>query len=198
MTRIVAGRWASRRLAVPRGGATRPTTDRVREAVFAHVAAWLGAGAAPADEQLQGLTFLDLYAGSGAVGLEAASRGATTCWVERDPATARLIERNGRELGAEGGVARTDVVTFLAKRPVHPYDLIWLDPPYDLPTPVVDRLLNLVVSQAWLGSTGLIMIERAGRTAAPALAEGFTDHWLRQYGDTTVYFACQPATKEFP
>jgi 16S rRNA (guanine966-N2)-methyltransferase len=115
MSRIVAGRWASRRLVTPAGAATRPTADRVREAVFAHVAAALGRTDRPAAEQLDGLSFLDLFAGSGAVGLEAAARGAApVTWVERDAAACRVIERNRRDLGAEGWVVRQEVGAFLA------------------------------------------------------------------------------------
>jgi 16S rRNA (guanine966-N2)-methyltransferase len=190
MSRIVAGRWASRRLATPPGAATRPTTERVREAVFAHVVAELGrADEAPA-AQLAGFSFLDLFAGSGAVGLEAASRGAgPVTWVERDPATARLIERNRRDLGAPGRVVRQDVAAVLARPGAEPYGLVWLDPPYDLPAAAVDRLLDALVAGGWLAGGGLVLIERPARGAAPSLKGDFAKPWSRDYGDTRIHAA---------
>src|SRR5215218_7676192 len=100
MTRIISGAAGGRRLATPSGPATRPTTDRVREALFSSIESWCGS--------LQGLRFLDLFAGSGAVGLEAWSRGAgVVTLVESDRRTARLIADNARTLG----FAKADVVS---------------------------------------------------------------------------------------
>src|SRR4051794_39416836 len=124
MTRIIGGRVGGRRIATPRGVSTRPTSDRVREALFATIESWCGS--------LAGLRFLDLYAGSGAVGLEAWSRGAgVVTMVEQDRRTASMIAANARDLG----FSRADVVTgpvagALAHVPAAPYDVAFLDPPY--------------------------------------------------------------------
>jgi len=184
--RIVAGRWASRPVASPRGQSTRPTSERVREAVFAHVAARLGRSG-PAGDQLRGLRFLDLFAGSGAVGLEAASRGATwVTWVERDPAAAALAERNRRLLGADGRVVRSSAEAYLARPAAAPFDLIWLDPPYSRPSPDVDQLLGLTQRQGWLAEDGLVLLERPVRSEPPT-GPGWDDPWRRDYGDTSVF-----------
>ncbi|MDR1265688.1 MAG: RsmD family RNA methyltransferase [Propionibacteriaceae bacterium] len=193
MIRIVAGRWASRRLAAPAGDRVRPTSDRVREAVFAHLAARLGRGGAAPEDQLTGLTFLDLFAGGGGVGYEAASRGAASVtWVERDRAAAGLIERQRRLLGATGRVVSTAVETFLECPGRHDgarpgFDLVWLDPPYDLPAAELERLIDLVWEHGWLALDGLILVERSKRSPTPRLERHFPDHWWRDYGDTRVY-----------
>src|SRR6187200_3360511 len=91
MSRIIAGSRRGRRIAMPPGDRTRPTSDRVREALFSAIAAWAGRAAEPVEQSLAGLAFCDLYAGSGAVGLEAASRGAyPVLLIERDLRTAQL------------------------------------------------------------------------------------------------------------
>jgi 16S rRNA (guanine966-N2)-methyltransferase len=129
--RVVAGRFGGRRLAAPRGRTTRPTADRVREALFS----MLG--------DVSQARVLDLYAGSGALGIEALSRGAQSAlFVESDPRAVAVIRRNLTEIGAEGEVRRQDVVRFLraaaAERttPGTGFDLVFCDPPYDLaPSP---------------------------------------------------------------
>jgi 16S rRNA (guanine966-N2)-methyltransferase len=117
--RVVAGEFRGRRLAAPRGRRTRPTADRVREALFS----MLG--------DVSGASVLDLYAGSGALGIEALSRGADSAvFVERDVQAVRMIERNLASLGLEQRVVRRDVVAFLA-RAEGAFDLVFCDPPYD-------------------------------------------------------------------
>jgi 16S rRNA (guanine966-N2)-methyltransferase len=117
--RIVAGEFRGRRLAAPRGVRTRPTADRVREALFS----MLG--------DVSGARVLDLYAGSGALGIEALSRGAgSAVFVERDPRAVAAIERNLESLGLEQEVLRQDAVRFLA-RAKGTFDLVFCDPPYD-------------------------------------------------------------------
>ena len=104
VTRIIAGARGGRRLAMPTGNSTRPTTDRVREALFSTITAWAGRSSASADEALAGLSFADLFAGSGAVGLEAASRGAApVLLVERSRRTAALAARNAQDLALHVG-----------------------------------------------------------------------------------------------
>jgi 16S rRNA (guanine966-N2)-methyltransferase len=122
--RVIAGEFRGRRLQAPRGARTRPTADRVREALFS----MLG--------DLSGVRVLDLYAGSGALGIEALSRGAASAvFVERDARAAATIKRNLDALGAEAEVRRQDVLRFLASGE-GPFDLVFCDPPYDLaPSP---------------------------------------------------------------
>ena len=117
--RVVAGEFRGRRLAAPRGARTRPTADRVREALFS----MLG--------DVSGARVLDLYAGSGALGIEALSRGAgSAVFVDRDPRAVAAIERNLESLGLEQEVLRQDAVRFLA-RARGTFDLVFCDPPYD-------------------------------------------------------------------
>jgi 16S rRNA (guanine966-N2)-methyltransferase len=155
------------------------------------LAALLGRADGPADGQLAGLGFLDLFAGTGAVGLEAASRGAGPVrWVEKDPAAARLIDRCRSSLGASGQVSRADVGALLAAPAPAPFDLVWLDPPYAFPTAAVDRLTAAAWANGWLAADGLLLVERSGHSDAPSLA-GFRETWVRRYGDTRVFFARQ-------
>jgi 16S rRNA (guanine966-N2)-methyltransferase len=117
--RVVAGAFKGRRLVAPRGAGTRPTADRVREALFS----MLG--------DVEGARVLDLFAGSGALGIEALSRGAASVvFVERDARAAAAIERNLAAVGADARIARQDVGRFLG-RDEGPYDLVFCDPPYD-------------------------------------------------------------------
>ncbi|HVG75748.1 MAG TPA: 16S rRNA (guanine(966)-N(2))-methyltransferase RsmD [Thermoleophilaceae bacterium] len=117
--RVVAGEFKGRRLAAPRGRRTRPTADRVREAIFS----MLG--------DVSGARVLDLYAGSGALGIEALSRGAESAvFVERDRAALAALERNLEATGAPGEVRRQDVARFLARQE-GTFDLVFCDPPYD-------------------------------------------------------------------
>jgi 16S rRNA (guanine966-N2)-methyltransferase len=118
--RVVAGEFKGRRLHAPRGTRTRPTADRVREALFS----MLG--------DVSGARVLDLYAGSGALGIEALSRGAESAvFVERDRGALAALERNLEAIGASGEVRRQDVARFLA-RPEGTFDLVFCDPPYDV------------------------------------------------------------------
>ena len=117
MTRIIGGAAGGRRITTPRGAATRPTSDRVREALFSAIESWCGS--------LHGLRFLDLYAGSGAVGLEAWSRGAgVVTLVEQDRRTAALIADNARTIGcASADVVTGSVHATLHRPPSAPYDV---------------------------------------------------------------------------
>jgi 16S rRNA (guanine966-N2)-methyltransferase len=138
--RVVAGTYKGRRLAAPRGTRTRPTADRVREALFS----MLG--------DVGGARVLDLYAGSGALGIEALSRGADSAvFVERDAQAVATIERNLAAVGAEATVLRQDALRFLA-RADGAFDLVFCDPPYDsasrLAGPLADRLPALIAEDA--------------------------------------------------
>lgn len=197
MSRIIAGAARGRRLATPDGDQTRPTTDRVREALFSALASWAGGADADPAESLAGLAVLDLYAGSGAVGLEAASRGAAPVWlVESDRKTADLIRRNAAELGLGGSAAagrRVSVQaakaeTFVAGPPPTAFDVIWADPPYRLESESLDALVAALVEGGWLVRNGLIVLERAKRDPAPQWPAVIDDTWQRRYGETTLYF----------
>lgn len=187
MSRIIAGRAKGHRLAMPKGVRTRPTTDRTREALFSTLASWFDAADADASSQLAGVTVLDLFAGSGAVGLEAASRGASAVvLVESDRPTARLIQDNARATGLAVEV-RTAKAEAVAQAPGRAFDLIFLDPPYDLPTEAVEGLLTALAERA-VADRGLVVVERSGRDRDPVWPERFTDAWQRGYGETVLHF----------
>ncbi|HMR50805.1 MAG TPA: 16S rRNA (guanine(966)-N(2))-methyltransferase RsmD [Arachnia sp.] len=186
MARIIAGTAKGRRIEAPKGSKTRPTTDRVREALFSALASWFdGTDAEPA-EQLSGLTVLDLCAGSGAIALEAASRGAArVVAVEHDRTAAALIAANARATGL-----RVDVLTGKAEQfasaPGEAYDLVFLDPPYE--ADIVDEVLSGLVAGERLAPRALVVVERSARGAAPRWPSVFTDVWERGYGETVLHF----------
>ncbi|MAO79871.1 16S rRNA (guanine(966)-N(2))-methyltransferase RsmD [uncultured Nocardioides sp.] len=186
MTRIIGGSAGGRRLETPRGEATRPTSDRVREALFSAVESWCGT--------LSGLRVLDLYAGSGALGLEACSRGADhALLVERDRRTAAVITANARTLGLPGArVVAASVGTVLASAPDRPYDLVLADPPYPLPAEEVDADLEALVAHGWLAGDALVVVERGRRSPEPSWPVGFTAQRRRKYGETTLWSAEWP------
>jgi 16S rRNA (guanine966-N2)-methyltransferase len=167
--RVVAGEFRGRRLAAPRGTRTRPTADRVREALFS----MLG--------DMSGARVLDLYAGSGALGIEALSRGADSAvFVERDPRAVAAIERNLESLGLEQEVLRQDAVRFLA-RAEGTFDLVFCDPPYDsasrLAGPLAEHLPALTSEHA------RIVTESDKRTPLDLPLPLLTE---RTYGDTRI------------
>jgi 16S rRNA (guanine966-N2)-methyltransferase len=181
MTRIIGGRAGGRRISVPRGVNTRPTSDRVREALFSAIESWCGS--------LSGLRFLDLYAGSGAVGLEAWSRGAgVVTLVEQDRRTAAMIATNARNLG----FSRADIITgqvsgTLARPPSAPYDVAFLDPPYAHTDREVAADLA-VLAQAWLVPGAMVVVERGSRSAEPTWPEGFGHVRQKKYGETVLWY----------
>jgi 16S rRNA (guanine966-N2)-methyltransferase len=189
VTRIIAGSRKGHRLRTPAHSATRPTTDRVREASFSLIADWAGTAGSAADEMLAGLSFLDLYAGSGGVALEAASRGAApVVAVESDLSTARIARGNARETGLPVTVLASTVEKALAGEPQVPFDVVWADPPYALSG---ERLGSVLAAAAdrWLAADGLLVLERSSRDPAPQWPSVVTDSWQRRYGETTLYFA---------
>jgi 16S rRNA (guanine966-N2)-methyltransferase len=174
---------------MPSGDRTRPTTDRVREALFSALAAWAGTSAAAPEATLDGLSFCDLYAGSGAVGLEAASRGAApVLLVEGDRRTAQVTRRNADELGLTVEVRALRVETVLAQPATRSYDIVFADPPYELAADTLDRLLGLAWTHGWVAEHGLVVVERSRRTPPPSWPAAVTDTWSRTYGETIVYF----------
>ena len=187
MSRIIAGSAGGTRLATPSGDRTRPTTDRVREALFSTLATWNGSSDAGADAQLDGIAFCDLFAGSGGVGLEAASRGAEpVVLVEHDAPTARLIRQNAQKARLAARVEATTVDGYLT-RAADSFDVIWLDPPYPLTNEQVSHTLALALER--LVHNGLMVLERSVRTDDPTFPQG-TEHWSRTYGETVLHY-CQ-------
>lgn len=182
MTRIIGGTAGGRRLETPRGEATRPTSDRVREALFSALESWFGSW--------EGVRVLDLYAGSGAVGLEAASRGAAqVTLVEHDRRTAALIGSNARTLGLAVHVVTATAHTALARPPEQPVDLVFSDPPYPLADEAVDADLAMLVEHGWLADDALVVVERSRRSREPRWPDGFFSTQRRKYGETTLWRA---------
>ncbi|NJP30831.1 16S rRNA (guanine(966)-N(2))-methyltransferase RsmD [Micromonospora thermarum] len=183
MTRIVAGTLGGRRIAAPPGAGTRPTSDRVREALFSAV---------QAEVDLDGARFADLYAGSGAVGLEALSRGAEhVLLVESDPRAARVIRENVATLRAGSAVRLVTgkVGTVLAAGPDgDPYDVVFADPPYSVPDEEVSAMLRALVDHGWLAPAALVVVERSSRTGAVDWVQGVTAERSRRYGETTLWY----------
>lgn len=182
MTRIIGGSAGGRRISTPRGSATRPTSDRVREAMFSAVESWCGS--------LAGLRFLDLYAGSGAVGFEAWSRGAgVVTLVEQDRKTSELISRNAREIGfPKADVRSAGVDDVLRRPPATPYDLVFLDPPYLVTDEQVADDLALLVKCEWLVPDALVIVERPSRRSTVVWPDGLTRAREKKYGETTLWY----------
>jgi 16S rRNA (guanine(966)-N(2))-methyltransferase RsmD len=182
VTRIVAGTRGGRRLAAPAGEGTRPTSDRVREALFSTLETLT---------DIDGCRFADLYAGSGAVGLEAASRGAAhVLLVEAQARAARTVRENITALGL-GQVCRlvtARVSTVLADPAGEAYDVIFADPPYALPDQELEQAVAAGVGNGWLGPDGVLVLERSTRSGEPAAIEGVTAERSRRYGESTLWY----------
>jgi 16S rRNA (guanine966-N2)-methyltransferase len=184
VTRIVAGAARGRRLAVPPGRDTRPTSDRVREAIFSTVEAIRGA--------LGGARVLDLYAGSGALGLEALSRGAAhVLLVEADPRAVATIRDNVASLGLSGAeVAVGPVERIVAGTPPVSitYDILLADPPYRTDDSELRKVLRATKENAWLAPDALLVVERASRSGEFEWPHGVIADRSRRYGETTVWY----------
>ena len=199
MARVIAGEAGGRRLAVPAGRDTRPTSDRAREGLFATITSIAG--------PLAGARVLDLYAGSGAVGLEALSRGAGhVLLVESGARAARVIRENIDALGLAGAEVLADRVgRVLARGPGSAggrYDVVFADPPYALPDRGVSAMLSLlaggdgppappregVADRAWLAPGALVVVERATRSAPVHWPAGFVPDRARRYGEATFWY----------
>lgn len=181
---MVAGEAGGRRLRVPPGDRIRPSTDRVKESVFSA----LGAG------RVAGARVLDLYAGTGALGIEALSRGAAAAvLVERDPDAVAAITANLEATGVAGRARAHggDVGAYLAgPQPLEgPFDLVFVDPPYELPDSSLAGVLASVARPGWTARRATVVVERAGDAALPSLPAGWGSTWERRYGDTLVFFA---------
>jgi 16S rRNA (guanine966-N2)-methyltransferase len=181
--RIISGTAGGRRLAAVPGRMTRPTSDRAREGLFATVEAIRGG--------LAGARVLDLYAGSGAVGLEALSRGAAdVLLVEADARAARVIRENAAGLGLRGARVVNDRVDRLLGRgrgDLAPRDFVFADPPYRVTDDELGRVLS-ALSRAWLAPGALVAIERATRSGAPTWPAGYEPDRSRRYGEATLWY----------
>jgi 16S rRNA (guanine966-N2)-methyltransferase len=191
MARVIAGEAGGRRLAVPAGRDTRPTSDRAREGLFATVTSMVGS--------LAGARVLDLYAGSGAVGLEALSRGAGhVLLVEAGTRASRVIRENIAGIGLPGAEVITDRVERVLARGPAPdggrYDIVFADPPYALADREVSAVLSLLAGQAWLAPGALVIVERATRSGPVRWPDGFVADRARRYGEATFWYGLRPGT----
>lgn len=194
MTRIIAGARKGHRLRTPDHAHTRPTTDRVREAAFSAIVDWVGTTGEDPALSLEGIALLDLYAGSGAVALEAASRGASpTVAVEARSSVAGIIKANASALKLSTAVVTAPVEKWLATVTPQRFDVVWADPPYDLPTADVEQVLAALIDAGWLAESALLVLERSSRDEAPVMPPAVTQTWTRRYGETIVYFATKDA-----
>jgi 16S rRNA (guanine966-N2)-methyltransferase len=181
VTRIVAGEAGGRRLAVPAGDRTRPTSDRTREALFGTLGTLV---------DLAGVRVLDLYAGSGGVGLEAVSRGAAAALlVEADPRAVSVARANAAALGFADRVEvrRDRVERMLAVLPAEPFGLVFADPPYALPDAELDAALGLLAA-GWLAPGAVVVVERSSRGRGPAWPDVMQPVKQRRYGEGTLWY----------
>jgi 16S rRNA (guanine966-N2)-methyltransferase len=187
MTRIVAGTVGGRSLQVPPKG-TRPTSDRVREAIFSRLEHY---------GVLEGAYVLDLYAGSGALGLEAASRGAQkVVLVDAARAAAEVCRANVKTLGLTNvQVVQDKAEKFVLSPPATTWDVVFIDPPYDLAEAVVAELLRQLSVTSALVEDAVVVVERSTRSPEPQWPAGWEVLARKDYGETAVYYA-GPAAAE--
>jgi 16S rRNA (guanine966-N2)-methyltransferase len=181
LTRVIAGEYGGRRLVTPSGSGTRPTSDRVREALFNTLGTMI---------ELTGARVADLYAGSGAVGLEALSRGAArVLLVEADPRAARAARANIAALGASAATLTTTAVErALAARPPHEFDVVFADPPYDLGDGDLADVLAAAAANGWLAAGAVLVVERSSRSPEPVWPRDVTPDRGRRYGETVLWY----------
>jgi 16S rRNA (guanine966-N2)-methyltransferase len=181
MTRIIAGAAGGRRLAVPGGTSTRPTSDRAREGLFGTLLSEIG--------PLAGKRVLDLYAGSGAVGLETLSRGADgVLLVESDARAAAVIKANIKAVGLPGAhVVTSRVERALARHPDDAYDFVFADPPYAVTSAEITKVLTALTA-GWLAEDALVVVERATRSGDFDWPPGYMQGKSRRYGEATFWY----------
>jgi 16S rRNA (guanine966-N2)-methyltransferase len=189
VSRVIAGTAGGRRIAVPAGRGTRPTSDRAREGLFATVLALLGS--------LDGLRVADLFAGSGAVGLEALSRGAGhALFVESHPRAVKVIKDNIAALALPGAVLVADRVERVVRRgperaataEAAPYDVVFADPPYAVGDAAVTALLAALRDHGWLAPGALVVVERPSRGAPLDWPRGYAAERDRKYGEAVFWY----------
>ncbi|RST02513.1 16S rRNA (guanine(966)-N(2))-methyltransferase RsmD [Streptomyces sp. WAC07149] len=190
MTRVIAGTAGGRRLAVPPGTGTRPTSDRMREGLFSTWESLHG---------VDGSRVLDLYGGSGAVGLEALSRGAAhTLLVEADAKAAKAIRDNIKALalpGAEFRAGKAEQIV-AATASGDPYDIVFLDPPYAVEHADLGEILLTLRANGWLTDDALVTVERSTRSGPFPWPEGFEPLRSRKYGEGTLWYGRAAFTSE--
>jgi 16S rRNA (guanine966-N2)-methyltransferase len=188
VTRVIAGTAGGRTLRVPPGNGTRPTSDRAREGLFASVMSEFG--------DLDGVRVMDLYAGSGALGLEALSRGAASVlFVESDARAAAVVKANVEAVGLPGATVAVDKVERLLARPPGDgerglgagYDLVIADPPYAVTDEAVAQVLALLAA-GWLAGGALVVVERATRSGPFEWPPGYDEGKSRRYGEATFWY----------
>jgi 16S rRNA (guanine966-N2)-methyltransferase len=182
MTRIIAGSAGGRRIEAPEGDSTRPTTDRVREALFSIL---------DARGVLRGSRVLDLFSGSGALGLESASRGAgEVVLVDSSRQAVSVARRNVAVIGASRvTVVMSAALRYLERRPDRPMDLVFLDLPYAMSEPALGQHLAALVAGGWLAPQALVLVERSSRSPEPRWPHGLSRDQIRRYGETTIWLA---------
>ena len=182
MTRIVAGDAGGRRLVVPKGDLTRPTSDRVREGLF---------NALDARGLIPGAMVLDLYCGSGALGLEAASRGAAS--VVMVDASREAVDAARVNVGALGfprvAVVLSTVQRYLDRRASVASSLVFADPPYLMGQDEVTEMLTALTSRGWLQPEATVLVERSSRSLEPQWPAGLVRQAVRRYGETSIWQA---------
>ncbi|MDX6255936.1 MAG: rRNA (guanine966-N2)-methyltransferase [Frankiales bacterium] len=182
VTRIIAGRARGRRLTTPAGHDTRPTADRAREALFSSLESLTGGW--------QGRRLLDLYAGSGAVGLEALSRGAQAAlMVEDNPKVAAVIRRNVADLALSGAEVVVEPVERHVRIAPHlPYDVLFADPPYALSASELRAVLTDAVDNGFLAQGAIVVVERSSRDTPWLWPPGIEPGRERRYGEATLWY----------
>lgn len=181
--RVIAGEAGGRRLAVPGGSRLRPTSDRVKESLFS----------ALGPRRIEGARVLDLFAGTGALGIEALSRGADRAlFVDRDRSAVEAIVANleATGLGGRARVERGDAAVLVTgPAPAEgPFDLAFLDPPYDLGDEALASVLGRLLDGDWMAPGATVVVERAAGAALGRLPPGWGSTWERCYGDTLLWF----------
>jgi 16S rRNA (guanine966-N2)-methyltransferase len=214
VARVIAGEAGGRRLAIPDGRETRPTSDRAREGLFGTVASIVG--------PLTGTRVLDLYAGSGAVGLEALSRGAEhVLLVESGARATAVIRQNIEAIGLPGATLIADRVERVLARGLQQttrgpeqtlapdgdspdrsqggqapgderYDVAFADPPYAMADAEISRVLSLLADEGWLARDALVIVERATRSGPVRWPDGFVPDRARKYGEATFWYGLAP------
>jgi 16S rRNA (guanine966-N2)-methyltransferase len=181
--RVIAGTAGGRRLSAPRDDSIRPTAGRVKEAIFSALAA---------RERILNADVLDLYAGTGALAIEALSRSAAhAVLVENEPAAIEIVKRNLSVTGtaSAASVVAADAGAFLTGSPPEraPFDLVFCDPPYDFESAALDKLLVPLGTREWTNEEALVVVERPVGVASPTVA-GLRIVWERKFGDTLAFF----------
>ena len=182
--RIIAGTAKGRNLSSV-AGATRPTSDRAREALFSTLLSEFG--------EFENLKFLDLFAGSAAVGLEALSRGATLVHVvEKDEEAVKTIRANQEIVEKAKPEGKFHLYAMSAQKfltnPMQQYDIIFMDPPYDFGDQGVQELLNLILEKEVIRSGGIIVVERATKGSSIKWPEPLRELRTKEYGVATLYY----------